>query len=74
MMPLSMAKPGKKLEVTGFRGGFGMRRRLADLGVNIGMEISIVTIHQQGPMLVLMKGSRFAIGRGIAHHIYVKPK
>jgi Fe2+ transport system protein FeoA len=25
-------------------------------------------------LMVLMKGSRFAIGRGIAHHVLVKPK
>jgi len=74
MMPLSMASADTKLEIIGFRGGFGMRRRLADLGMNIGMEISVITTHRRGPLMVLMKGSRFAIGRGIAHHVLVKPK
>jgi len=74
MMPLSMASAGTKLEIIGFRGGFGMRRRLADLGMNIGMEISVITTRQRGPLMVLMKGSRFAIGRGIAHHVLVKSK
>jgi len=73
-MPLSMASAGTKLEIMGFRGGFGMRRRLADLGMNVGMEISVVSTHRQGPLVVLMKGSRFAIGRGIAHHVFVKRK
>ena len=72
-MPLSMAPFKTKLEVIGFRGGCGMRRRLADLGMNIGMEISVVTAHPYGPLVVDMKGSRFAIGRGIAHHVAVKP-
>ena len=74
MMPLSMASADKTLEIVGFRGGFGMQRRLADLGMNIGMEISVVSTHRRGPLVVLMKGSRFAIGRGIAHHVLVKPK
>ena len=74
MMPLSMASAGTKLEIIGFRGGFGMRRRLADLGMNIGMEISVIITRQRGPLMVLMKGSRFAIGRGIAHHVLVKSK
>jgi len=74
MMPLSMASADTKLEIIGFRGGFGMQRRLADLGMNIGMEISVITTHRRGPLMVLMKGSRFAIGRGIAHHVLVKPK
>jgi len=73
MMPLSMAPPNTKLEVIGFRGGFGMRRRLADLGMNLGMEISVVSAQTIGPIVVDMKGSRFAIGRGIAHHVAVKP-
>ncbi len=74
MMPLSMAPAGTTLKIVGFRGGFGMRRRLADLGMNIGMEISVVSTYQRGPLVVLIKGSRFAIGRGIAHHVFVKPK
>ena len=74
MMALSMASAGTTLEIMGFRGGFGMQRRLADLGMNIGMEISIVSTRRHGPLVVLMKGSRFAIGRGIAHHVFVKPK
>lgn len=72
-MPLSMAPINTKLEVIGFHGGFGMRRRLADLGMNIGMEISLVSAQPHGPMVVAMKGSRFAIGRGIAHHVTVRP-
>ena len=74
MMPLSMASAGTKLEIVGFRGGFGMQRRLADLGMNIGMEISIASTQKRGPLVVLVKGSRFAIGRGIAHHVFVKQK
>jgi len=72
-MPLSMAPFNTKLIVAGFRGGFGMQRRLADLGINIGMKISVLTPHRHGPLVVVMKGSRFAIGRGLAHHILVRP-
>lgn len=74
MMPLAMAPVGVPLEVIGFRGGFGMRRRLADLGMNIGMDISVASIQSRGPLVVILKDSRFAIGRGIAHHVLVKPK
>jgi len=73
MMPLSLAPVNIKLEVIGFRGGFGMRRRLADLGINVGMVVSVVSAQPYGPLVVDMKGSRFAIGRGIAHHVSVKP-
>ncbi len=72
-MPLSMAVPGQQMIVTGFKGGFGMKRRLADLGLNIGMDVKIVLMDPAGPLLVEMKGTRYAIGRGLAHHIIVEP-
>jgi len=74
MMPLSMAPEQINLEVTGFRGGFGMRRRLADLGFNIGMDVSVIVNQPTGPMVVAIKDSRFAISRGLAHHIFVESK
>ena len=74
MMPLSMAPVGVPLAIKGFRGGFRMRRRLADLGMNVGMDISIISNQHHGPLLVMIKDSRFAIGRGIAHHVFVQPK
>ncbi len=72
-MPLCMAAPGQQMIVTGFRGGFGMRRRLADLGLNIGMDVKVVSMDPAGPLLVEIKGARYAIGRGLAHHIFVEP-
>lgn len=72
-MPLCMATPGQKMIVSGFRGGFGMRRRLADLGLNIGMDVKVVSMDPVGPLLVEIKGARYAVGRGLAHHIFVEP-
>jgi len=73
-MPLSMAPEKINLMVTGFRGGFGLRRRLADLGFNIGMDVLVMVNQSAGPMVVAIKDSRFAISRGLAHHIFVEPK
>lgn len=72
-MVLSMACPGIPLTVVGMRGGFGMQRRMADLGLNIGMEVRVITSSFHGPVLVDLKGSRYAIDRRLAHHIFVKP-
>jgi Fe2+ transport system protein FeoA len=73
MMMLSMACPDVPLTVIGMRGGFRMQRRLADLGLNIGMEIRVVTSNFHGPILVDLKGCRYAIDRRLAHHIFVEP-
>lgn len=72
-MPLSMAASGEKMIVTEVRGGCGIRKRMADLGLNIGMDITIIQSDHQGPLLVDLKGTRYAIGRGLAHHIFVEP-
>lgn len=73
MMPLSMAASGETMVVTGIRGGFGMRRRMADLGLNIGMCVTVVTAGYNCPLLVDLKGARYAIDRRLAHHVFVEP-
>jgi Fe2+ transport system protein FeoA len=73
MMPLCMAVPGERMIVSGVRGGYGMRRRLADLGLNIGMDVMVIAANYGTPLLVDLKGSRFAIDRKLANHIMVSP-
>ncbi len=72
-MPLSMADPGRLMVVTAVHGGYGIRKRMADLGLNIGMDVMVVQSDCGGPLLVQLKGTRYAIGRGLAHHIFVEP-
>ncbi|NPV41655.1 MAG: ferrous iron transport protein A [Anaerolineae bacterium] len=73
MMPLSMAASGETMVVTGIRGGFGMRRRMADLGLNIGMCVTVVSAGYNCPLLVDLKGARYALDRRLAHHVFVEP-
>lgn len=72
-MPLSMADPGRRMVVTAVHGGYGIRKRMADLGLNIGMDVMVLQSDCGGPLLVQLKGTRYAIGRGLAHHIFVEP-
>lgn len=72
-MPLSMAPSGERMIVTEVRGGCGIRKRMADLGLNIGMDVMVIHSEYGGPLLVDLKGTRYAIGRGLAHHILVEP-
>jgi Fe2+ transport system protein FeoA len=73
-LPLNMATPGETVELVEIRGGHRLRKRLADLGLNIGMAIRIVQGDATGPMLLAFKGdARLAIGRGITHKIMVTP-
>jgi len=72
-MPLAMATPGGELRLTAIRGGHCIRRRLADLGLNVGTLLHVVQYSGHGAVIIAVKGTRMAIGRGMAHHILVEP-
>jgi Fe2+ transport system protein FeoA len=50
-----------------------MRRRLADMGLTLNMPLRVVQRNGHGPLILAVKDSRLAIGRGMAHHIMVEP-
>jgi len=59
--------------VVSLGGGAGFIRRLADLGIYPGAPVSVVSSRKGGgPIILSVKGCRFAIGRGMASRIYVK--
>ncbi len=71
-MSLSMASAGEEVRLVGIRGGWGIRRRLADMGLTPGETLRIVQAGSSGPLLVAVRGSRLALGRGMAHKIMVE--
>jgi Fe2+ transport system protein FeoA len=68
-----MASPGQEVRLLGVRGGWGIRRRLADMGLTPGETLRIVQGGSSGPLLVAVRDSRLALGRGMAHKIMVEP-
>ena len=73
-MPLSMANAGEELLIVEFHGGAGLRKRLADLGLNVGMPVRVVQADASGAIILAVKNdSRLALGRGMAHKIFVTP-
>ena len=73
MMPLSMVSQGTEVCLAEIRGGIRMRKRLADLGLTCGMNLQTVCNTGNGPVILKVKDSRLAIGRGMLHHILVEP-
>ncbi|MBL7125544.1 MAG: ferrous iron transport protein A [Dehalococcoidales bacterium] len=71
-MPLAMVVPGKLVTVTEVRDGRGLQRRLADMGLTLGVQIRVINGQMSGPVLIDLRGSRVALGRGIAQKIVVK--
>ena len=55
--------------------GWGFRKRLEDMGLTPGTKVTVVkSAPFNGPLEVYVRGSRLAIGRGMAKRILVEVK
>jgi len=55
--------------------GWGFRKRLEDMGLTPGTKVTVVkSAPFNGPLEVYVRGSRLAIGRGMAERIFVEVK
>lgn len=71
LMPLAMARPGEVVTVVDVRAGWGLTRRLADMGLLPGTPIRVVNSMRPGPIIIDLRGSRLALGYGVAQKIMV---
>jgi ferrous iron transport protein A len=71
-IPLCMAGSCKEVRVLKVRAGSGLQKKLADMGLTPGTEIKLINCQGAGPVLVDLKGSRLALGRGMAMKIMVE--
>ena len=71
MMPLSMVSSGEVVRVVAVRAGWGLQRRLADMGLTPGVQVRVVNSQRPGPVVIDIRGSRLALGYGVAHRIMV---
>ncbi len=69
---LSDMQPGKKARIIYLQEGNEINRRLASLGFTPGVDIEIVQNFGRGPMIVTVRGTRIALGRGEAAKIFVE--
>lgn len=70
--PLSMADEGARVRIVALRGGAGLDRRMTEMGLNVGSELT-VRKRQGGGGLVVSRGeTRFALGGGLAHKVMVE--
>lgn len=68
--PLSMASVGAPVRLVEVRASRKLTHRLAEMGITTGVILTVIQ-DAGGPLLVAVRGSRVAIGRGIAHHLQV---
>jgi len=67
-----MVENGRDVRLVAVRAGRGLAQRLADMGFVPGVELRVVSNSGAGPLVVLVKGSRLVLGRGMAHKILVE--
>jgi len=72
IIPLSALRPHQRGVVTDLIGGRGLRSRMASLGFTPGVEVTMVQNFGRGPLIVLVRGTRVALGRGEANKVRVR--
>lgn len=66
-------RPGEKGEFVYAIGGYGMLKRLSDLGLTPGVKFEVISTGPfGGPFIIRVRGYDIILGRGIASKIYVK--
>lgn len=71
--PLTFAARGEVVTLTEVRAGNRLKKRLGELGLNIGMRVRVVQDDHNGPViLAVTNDSRLAVGRGMAQKIMVQ--
>jgi len=83
-LPLTALKNGESGIITSIRAGrgrgrggrgWGFKKRLMDMGLTPGTRITVVrSAPFHGPLEVSVRGSRLALGRGMAERIFVEIK
>lgn len=70
--PLSDARPGEQATVLELLGGRMLQARMAALGFTPGARLSILQNYGRGPMIVSIRSTQVALGRGEARKILVE--
>ena len=73
LMPLAMVRPGETVELVDVRGGLGLQRRLAEMGLGPGSRFTVETSGRPGPFVIRVKGSRLILGHGMVTRVFVRP-
>jgi Fe2+ transport system protein FeoA len=72
-MPLTLATVGQTVRFVGVAGGgCGLTHRLAEMGLTPGEPMQVLN-RGPGPFIVLVRGTRLVLGRGMVQRILVRP-
>ncbi|MEM2866105.1 MAG: metal-dependent transcriptional regulator [Candidatus Hadarchaeales archaeon] len=73
-LPLTGLLEGQRGVVSFLSGGTSACRRLADMGLTPGTEVEVLkSALFRGPLMVRVRDTTLAVGRGLASRVFVKP-
>ena len=73
LVPLSELKDGQSGKISFIRGGHNVLQRLLDMGLTPSTKITLMKAAPfEGPIQISVRGSRLALGRGIASKVFVE--
>lgn len=64
---------GETAIVAELQGGRGFTTRMAALGFTPGAQVTMIQNFGRGPVIVLVRGTRIALGRGEAQRVWITP-
>jgi ferrous iron transport protein A len=67
-------KPGEKATFLGVHAGHGFWGRLIGMGFTPGVEVQMMQNYRSGPLLVAVRGTFVALGRGEAGRVLIERK
>ena len=75
LIALSEMKDGQSGKISFIRGGHNVLQRLLDMGLTPSTKITLIKAAPfEGPIQIFVRGSRLALGRGIASKVFVDPQ
>lgn len=72
VIPLSSMHSGERGEVVALNGGRALLGRMTALGFTPGAEVAVIQNFGHGPLIVLVRDGRVALGRGEAGKVCVR--
>jgi len=71
-IPLNALGPHGRGIIIALEGGHGLLSRMATLGFTPGAEVTMMQNMGRGPVIVLVRGARVALGRGEAGKVQIR--
>ena len=72
IMALTTLAPGQRARLVCIEAGRQAVHRLSELGMTPGVELELLHCNSSGPLLLMVRDTRLAVGRGMADKVMVE--